>query len=96
MPVDLAALRSKMEQLSESHEYYIKLTDVERQSLEITAWNHWSDFGRKLRIAPRLFFDLANRGVNMRYMEPNGAREAWGAKDPNEFRQDHRARGEFR
>lgn len=96
MPVDLKALRSRMEQLSESSEYYIRLTDTERQSMEITAWNHWTDFGRKLRIAPRLFFDLVNRGVNVKYMEPNGDREAWGARDPAEFRQDHRARGEHR
>lgn len=96
MPVDLKALRAKMEQLAEPTEYYIALTDVERQSMEITAWNHWTDFGRKLRIAPRLFFDLANRGVNMKYMEPNGDREAWGAKEPEIFNRDPRARGEHR
>lgn len=94
MPVNLKALRSRMEQLSESREYYIALSDEERQSMEITAYNHHRDFGRKLPIAPRLFFDLANRGTNMRFMEQNAAREAWGAKDAEEFRKDARARGE--
>jgi hypothetical protein len=94
MPVNLKELRTKMEQLAESHEYYIKLTDQERQSMEIAAYNHFRDFGRKMKIAPRLFFDLANRGVNMRYMEPNSAREAWGAKDPKDFARDPRSRGE--
>jgi hypothetical protein len=94
MPVNINELRRKMEQLAESREYYVPLTDQERQSLEITAYNHFRDFGRRLRIAPRLFFDLANRGVSMRYIEQNGDREAWGARDPSEFRTDPRARGE--
>jgi len=80
MPVDIPALRKRMYDLAQSREYYMPLTDQERQSMELTAYNHFHYYGRKIRIAPRLFFDLANRGANMKYMEPDGSNEAWGAR----------------
>lgn len=80
MAIDLKALRERMYQLAQPTEYYLALTDQERQSMERTAWNHYRDFGRRLKIAPRLFYDLARYGTNMKYMEPNGEAEAWGAK----------------
>lgn len=85
MPIDLRALRQRMDALKDSRKgaYYIGITDEERQMMERTAFNHFTDFGRALLIAPRLFSDLARTGANMKYMEANAATEAWGDKDMN-------------
>jgi hypothetical protein len=81
--IDLVALRRRMEELAAPREYRMALTDEERINMEQTAWNYWESHGSKMKVAPRLFFDLANRGVNMKFMEPNGSIEAWGSTAAN-------------
>lgn len=53
--------------------YHLRLSDEERTHVETWSFNFYHTTGRAMRIPPRLYEDLKNGGVRMKYMaaDPN-------------------------
>jgi len=58
--------------------YHLRLTDEERGMMEQWSFNFYHAFGRAMRIPPRLYEDLKNKGVRMKYLEADPKLEDHG------------------
>lgn len=58
--------------------YHLKLSDEERGQIELWSFNHYHAFGRNMRIPPRLYEDLKNKGVRMKYLSADASLEDHG------------------
>lgn len=58
--------------------YHLRLSDTERTHVETWSFNFYHTTGKSMRIPPRLYEDLKNAGVRMKYMVADAALEDHG------------------
>lgn len=61
--------------LDPNPDYHIALGDDERRFMEQSAFNFRRDYGRAMKIPPRLYSDLQRAGCNMKDMEADASLE---------------------
>lgn len=60
-------------------DYYIRLTDKERENIQLSSFNFYRTYGRMMKVPPRLYEDLKAGGVSMTYIEADPRLEDYGA-----------------
>lgn len=60
------------------YHYLIKLTDEERALVELWSFNWFQTSGKPMKIPPRLYADLKDSGVDMKYFENDPLNESRG------------------
>lgn len=78
--------------MPQSPAYYINTSDEERAIIERAAWNFYEQFGRMMKVPPRLYEDLRLGGVDMTHMEADATLEAWGDTEGFDPQAIHRGR----
>lgn len=61
--------------MSEPTHYHLRLDDETRTNIQLESFNFFHYTGKNMRIPPKLYEDLKNGGVDMKYIDADKALE---------------------